>query len=167
MSSSEDLPEVHPLDGRLFGPGQPCFGCAPDHPIGFHLAFERDGVDLVTRFVADERYQGPPGVMHGGLVTTLADEIAAWTIVAGCGRFGFTATMEARFAGPVRIGVAIEGRGRLTSRPARLTKVEVTLRQEGAEKMRAGFTFALPDEKGAEKILGGPLPVAWRRFTRS
>ena len=28
------------MDGSIFGPGQPCFGCGPDHPIGMRLAFE-------------------------------------------------------------------------------------------------------------------------------
>ena len=31
------------LDGRLFGEGQPCFGCSPTHPHGLHLAYERQG----------------------------------------------------------------------------------------------------------------------------
>ena len=65
------------LDGHLFGADQPCFGCGPNHPWGFHLAFERDGEAVVTRFVPGDRYQGPPGIMHGGLVMTLADEVGA------------------------------------------------------------------------------------------
>ena len=35
----------------------------------------------MTTFTPDDRYQGPPGIMHGGLVTTLADEVAAWAII--------------------------------------------------------------------------------------
>ncbi|MBM4357286.1 MAG: hypothetical protein FJ096_04175 [Deltaproteobacteria bacterium] len=70
------------LDPHTFGREQPCFGCAPDHPTGFHLEFEREGDAVRTRFVPSPHHQGPPGILHGGLVTTLADELAAWTIVA-------------------------------------------------------------------------------------
>ncbi|MFT3767835.1 MAG: hypothetical protein QM820_20485 [Minicystis sp.] len=69
-----------PLDPHLFGSGQPCFGCSPEHPIGLRLAFTRRDDEVVTTFVPGEQYQGPPGLMHGGLVTTLADE--GWR----CGR---------------------------------------------------------------------------------
>src|SRR6185295_14883427 len=100
------------LDGRIFGPDQPCFGCSTEHPIGFRLAFTKDGDEIVTTFVPGEQYQGPPGLMHGGLVTTLADELAVWTVLGLKGRMTFTAAIQARLARPVRIGVPIEGRGR-------------------------------------------------------
>jgi len=95
------------VDGSIFGEGQPCFGCAPDHPIGFRLAFERDGDDVVTRFVPSERYQGPPTIMHGGLVATLADEIGAWALVLLLKRFGFTAEMHCKLRQPIRVGKAV------------------------------------------------------------
>ena len=155
-----------PLDPDMFGAEQPCFGCSPTHPIGFHLRFARRGDEVVTRFVPGEKYQGPPGVMHGGLVTTLADEIAAWTIVALKGRFGFTVALEARLSKAVRIGVEIEGRGRIESETSRFTKVAIELHQGGAACLKGLFTFAVLDEAAAEKVIGGPLPEAWKRFAR-
>jgi acyl-coenzyme A thioesterase PaaI-like protein len=158
--------EQTPLDPDIFGPEQPCFGCSPAHPIGFHLRFARRGDEVVTRFVAGDNYQGPPGVMHGGLVTTLADEIAAWTIVAQKGRFGFTVALEARLSKAVRTGVEIEGRGRIESETPRFTKVAVELHQAGALCFRGLFTFAVLDEAAAEKVIGGPLPEAWKKLAR-
>lgn len=155
------------LDGRLFGEGQPCFGCAPDHPAGFRLRFERDGaLAVTTRFVPTERWQGPPGIMHGGLVATLADEIGAWAVLATLGKFGFTAQMEAKLRAPVRIGVEVVGRGEVVRSSARTARVAVALRQHDAQVMTGEFAFALLDEGGAERLLGGPLPEAWRRFAR-
>ena len=63
------------MDGHLFGEDQACFGCGPKHPFGFHLKFEREGDQILTRFLPGPQYQGPPGIMHGGLVMTLADEV--------------------------------------------------------------------------------------------
>jgi uncharacterized protein (TIGR00369 family) len=159
------MSEAH-LDGTLFGPGQPCFGCGPDHPIGFRLQFTREGDEMVTRFTPGERYQGPPGVMHGGLVTTLADEIAAWTVIGLKERMGFTAALSARFKRPVRIGVEVVGRGRITKDATRVLEIAVSLSQEGTACLLGDFTFALLDQAGAERVLGGPLPEAWKRFAR-
>jgi acyl-coenzyme A thioesterase PaaI-like protein len=154
------------LDPDAFGPGQPCFGCSPDHPIGFHLRFAREGDEVVTRFVPGEQYQGPPGIMHGGLVTTLADEIAAWAVIGLLERFGFTAALQVKLHRPVRIGVEVEGRGRIVRETSRVVNVGVRLLQGGAEALTGELTFAILDRSGAERLLGGPLPEAWVRYCR-
>jgi acyl-coenzyme A thioesterase PaaI-like protein len=160
------LDDDGPLDPLLFGANQPCFGCSPTHPIGFRLRFERHGDSVVTRFVPGETYQGPPGIMHGGLVIALADEIGAWTIVAMLGKFGFTAQLEGKLRAPVRIGVEVVGRGRIERGARRVVRTSVELSQGEATVFAGAFTFALLDEKGAEQMLGGPLPEEWRRFAR-
>lgn len=159
-------PDEEPLDPHIFGEDQPCFGCSPTHPNGLHLHFWKCGPEVITRTIPDEDHQGPPGVMHGGLVMTLADELAAWTIVAQKGRFGFTVSMECRLAKPVRIGTWVEGRGRIESDTPRFTKIAVELHQSGSVCFKGTFTFAVLDQAGAEKVLGGPLPEAWKRFAR-
>jgi acyl-coenzyme A thioesterase PaaI-like protein len=53
-----------------------CFGCG-DNPIGFQLPHpEEEGADRYeTTFSFDERHQGGPGLVHGGLVAALLDEV--------------------------------------------------------------------------------------------
>ena len=156
------------LDGSLFNPGNPCFGCSPDHPHGFHLKLEQDedGGGVTARFTPTKDHQGPPGVMHGGLVMTLADEIAAWAIVAKLEKFGFTTSFEGRFRAPVRIGKETLGTGRITKESSRVVRVEVRLSQEGVECFSGELAFVLLDSGGASKLLQGPLPEAWQRFAR-
>ena len=154
------------LDPHVFGAGQPCFGCSPEHPFGFHLRFAKDGDEVVTHFTPGAQYQGPPGIMHGGLVTTLADEIGAWAVIALLGRFGFTASLAAKLHKPVRIGVPLEGRGRIARDAGRVAEVGVTMVQEAQTVFTGEFRFVILDEAGAEKLLGGPLPEAWKKFAR-
>ena len=154
------------MDGSIFGPGQPCFGCGPDHPIGFRLAFEREGDDVVTRFVPTERYQGPPGIMHGGLVATLADEIAAWSIIALLGKFGFTAQMTCKLHKPVRIDVPIVGRGTIVRDARRIVQTRARIQQNDEDAFTGDFTFAILDRAAAEKMLGRALPPEWDAFAR-
>lgn len=154
------------FDGGLFGPGQPCFGCAPDHPAGFRLRFAREGDDVVTRFTPSPRYEGPPTIMHGGLVATLADEIGAWAVILLCDKFGFTAEMQGKLHRPIRTGQEVLGRGRIAKPGARVVGVEVELHQADALAYRGELRFVLLDRRGAERLLGGPLPAAWERFAR-
>lgn len=155
-----------PLDGSLFGPEQPCFGCSPTHPHGLRMTFEREADAITTRFVPEQRHQGPPGCMHGGLVATLADELAAWAIIGLRDKFGFTATFSGTFHQPVRIGVEVAGVSRIVKDRRRLMDVEVELTQEGAMAFTGEFRFVIPDRAGAEKMIGGPLPDAWARWSR-
>jgi acyl-coenzyme A thioesterase PaaI-like protein len=154
------------LDGTLFGADQPCFGCGPSHPAGFRLKFVEQGEEVVTRFLPDDRYQGPPGVMHGGLVFTLADELAAWVIIARLGKFGFTARFEGKLSRPTRLGVEVIGRGRMVRSTTRTAEIEATLSQEDSAVFSARFTFVLLDKAATEKMLGRELPEEWRRFAR-
>ncbi len=162
---AQDFPDG-PLDPHLFGEDQPCFGCSPTHPTGFRLRFAREGSDVVTRFVPGPTHQGPPAIMHGGLVATLADEIAAWAVVALLGKFGFTAAFEGKLKAPVRIGAEVVGRGRIEREAGRIVAVRVELSQGEGLAFTGLFTFVLLDRSGAEKMIGGPLPEAWKRFAR-
>lgn len=155
------------LDPAIFGPDSPCFGCAPGHPTGLHLKFERSGDEVRTRFVPTLHMQGPPGILHGGLVMTLADELGAWAIIGLRERFGFTAAIQARLVRPVRIEEEVLGTARIGVETSRTSLVEVTLTQAGAVAFKGELTFVVMDAKGAEKLLGGPLREAWKRFART
>jgi len=154
------------LDGTIFGPGQPCFGCGPDHPSGFRLEFDTEDDEVVTRFLPTEHFQGPPGIMHGGLVATLGDEIAAWSIIALHGKFGFTAQMTCKLHKPVRIGVPVIGRGAIVKAAHRIVRARARIIQEGVDAFTGDYTFVILDRVAAEKMLGGPLPEAWNKFAR-
>jgi acyl-coenzyme A thioesterase PaaI-like protein len=155
-----------PLDGSLFGPGQPCFGCSPDHPQGLRLRFAKADGAILTRFTPGDLHQGPPGIMHGGLVSTLADEVAAWACIGLLGKFGFTAQMSLRLARPVRVGVPLVARAVVVKDARRIVDVGVRVEQEGLDALTGELRFVILDKGGAEKMLGGPIPPAWERFCR-
>jgi len=161
-----DAPSRELLDPNTFGEESPCFGCSPTHPVGLKLRFERVGDEVRTRYTPPDHFQGPPGVMHGGLVLTLADEIAAWTVVGLERRFGFTGAVQARLKKPVRIGREVVGTGRIVHDRGRVQIIGVTLHQGDELVFDGTFTFAVLDVDGAERLLGIELPASWRRFGR-
>jgi acyl-coenzyme A thioesterase PaaI-like protein len=128
--------------------------------------FAREGDEIVTRMTPGEPYQGPPGIMHGGLVMTLADEIGAWAIIALLEKFGVTAEMSGKLRRPVRIGRELEGRGRIAKPGGRVVGVAVKISQDGELAYEGELRLVLLDQRGAERLIGRPLPEAWRRFSR-
>jgi acyl-coenzyme A thioesterase PaaI-like protein len=150
----------------MFGKESQCFGCAPEHPIGFRLSFVREGNVLRTEFTPSKQYQGPLGVMHGGLVTALADELAAWAIVAFRGQFGFTASIEAKLLLPVRIEVPLLASATITRDTKRLVDIETVLTQSDKRVYLGKFKFVVLDQAGAEKLMGVTLPPEWASFAR-
>lgn len=154
------------LDPHVFGAGQPCFGCSPDHPIGFHLRFAKGDGEIVTRFVPGDTYQGPPGIMHGGLVMTLGDEVGAWAIIGLLGKFGFTASFAGKLKKPVRIGEELVATGTIVRDTTRVVVSRVVITQGEVVCFEGEYTFVIVDEAGAEKLIGRPLPDVWKRFAR-
>src|SRR5204863_2396168 len=120
--------------------------------------FVDEGEQVVTRFTPGEKHQSAPGMMHGGLVFTLADELAAWALVARLGKFGFTTHFAGKMRRPVRPSLEVEGRARIVRSTTRTAEVEVELRQEGEAAFTGSFTFVILDRSGAEKLMGQPMP---------
>lgn len=158
------MPEL--LDGTLFGREQPCFGCGPAHPIGFRLQFAIEGPETVARFTPNDLHQGPPGVMHGGLVSTLIDEVGAWAVIAHRRKFGFTTSLACRFHRAVRIGPEITCRAEIKKETSRLMDVSVQVHQSGELAASGELRFVILGRAAAEKLIGQTLPPEWQVFTR-
>ena len=151
----------HELDPYVFGKEQKCFGCGPHNEKGFRLRFRREGDEVVTRFTASAGLEGPPGVFHGGLQATIADEVAGWTLVGMLGRMGFTTSMNVRYVRPVRIDEEVEARGKIMSRTGNIVTVSVVLKQAGKTALMGRVSYMLPDADKAKQYLDGTVPESW------
>jgi len=91
-----------------------CFACGEDNPIGLKLTFSQDGESYVSTFVADRVYQGYEGIIHGGILATLLDEIMARYIWERHGPAA-TAKLCVTYRRPAPVGQSIELRGWITA----------------------------------------------------
>jgi uncharacterized protein (TIGR00369 family) len=78
------------------------------------------------RVTVGKPHEGPPGMVHGGVVATLLDHVLARAIRAA-GRGGLTATLTVTYRRPVPLGVPLlataevgASEGRRTTATARL-----------------------------------------------
>ena len=87
-------------EGRLQGKnheGYNCFGCSPDNPIGLHLEFYEDGDYIVSTWHPEHNYQGWVDTMHGGILSTLIDEVCGWVVTRKLQTSGYTVQLNVKF----------------------------------------------------------------------
>lgn len=101
-----------------------CFACGRRNPIGLHLQFDCGEEGVSAHFVPELVHQGYPGIMHGGLVSTLLDETMAYAVIHACGP-AVTGELQVRLRGRgVPIGTPVNLRGRVTGQRSRLVWAE-------------------------------------------
>lgn len=87
--------------------GYNCFACCPDNKSGLQMTFYEDGEYIYSKWKPRQIFQGYMNVLHGGIQSTLIDEIASWTCYIKAGTAGVTARIEVRYKLPVYVDKGI------------------------------------------------------------
>lgn len=78
------------------------------NPVGLHLhIYEIASGEVEATYIAPDYLQGYPGVLHGGIVAALIDEISGCALRGSdplAPRFMFTATLEVKYRRNMPIG---------------------------------------------------------------
>lgn len=138
-----------------------CFVCGLENPTGLKVSFYVDKQGHVTATVVlDDRFQGYPGVAHGGVVATLLDETLARAVMtADPNRFMVTGRLTTRYRKPTPLGVPLRLEGRVLRDRGRLAECAAYLyAPDGSLTAEAvGLLTQLPDnvvEQQLERDLG-------------
>ncbi|WP_405163318.1 PaaI family thioesterase [Nocardia sp. NBC_01499] len=84
-------------------PDYHCFGCSPHNPTGLRLAFTPHPDGLQARFRLGREFESYPGVVHGGLVGVICDEVMGNLIVLARNYPAFTVSQRTRFITPLLV----------------------------------------------------------------
>jgi uncharacterized protein (TIGR00369 family) len=104
-----------------------CFGCGKHNPIGLKLTFaEEDGV-YIARFTPRAEHQSYDGTIHGGIISTLLDEVMGRYLYVNKGRNVATAKLEVRFRKPTPIGQELTIRGWVVKERGKLIETAGTV----------------------------------------
>jgi acyl-coenzyme A thioesterase PaaI-like protein len=104
-----------------------CFVCGVENDSGLHLRFyetEDNPPQVVAHYTIQERFQGYPGVAHGGILATMLDEVTSRTVFrVDPPRFVVTARLTMRYRKPVPLGTSLKLVGRVVEDKGRVITV--------------------------------------------
>jgi uncharacterized protein (TIGR00369 family) len=100
-----------------------CFACGTLNTNGLQLPLHMERGRAWTEVALDRRFEGWEGMVHGGILCAILDEVMAWALVAE-DHWGVTARMSVEFKRPVHVGQTIHGEGRITRSRKRIVDAE-------------------------------------------
>ncbi|MDR0577764.1 MAG: PaaI family thioesterase [Candidatus Accumulibacter sp.] len=87
--------------------GMPCFACGANNPAGLHMDFHTDGRRVYSFVTVPPVMAGWSRTAHGGILSTMLDEIMCWSIIYLQGKMAVTQSMTVEFRKPVQVGQAL------------------------------------------------------------
>ncbi len=150
----------------MTGPGRPlpwsdtCFVCGEANPGGLRARFELLGGEARLPVTVDPRFDGYPGVVHGGVVSALLDETIGWACSVHAHRLTVTVELTVRFRRPVPSGRPLTVRGRFVEMRRNLLVGEGEVVDAGGRVLATGrgVFSPLPEERSREILLQLRMP---------
>lgn len=125
--------------------GNNCFACGSANPIGLNLSFYRQGDYVCSDIVLQESYEGWENMAHGGIVSTLLDEVMSWAVMYFLRTFSVTRSMKIKYIRPIPLHRLLTVKGRLAEdQNRRLCKTRGVIQDEDKNILARGeATFAI------------------------
>ena len=101
-----------------------CFVCGEKNECGLNLSFRACADIVEARWTPREEHCGYKGVVHGGIVSAVLDEIMGWTGWLEYRKYYLTAELTVRFLSPTRAGEEYLARARLIKTGRKLYTAE-------------------------------------------
>jgi uncharacterized protein (TIGR00369 family) len=141
-----------------------CFGCSPVNPYGLRMQFLTDGQAVYSRVRVPEHLCGWSNIVHGGVLSTILDEIMSWSAIHLLKRIALTQTMTVEFIKPVQVGSELEAQARVreTNGPNDASTEGVIYGQKGEACARATATFKVFSPAVARRLgIADEASIQW------
>jgi uncharacterized protein (TIGR00369 family) len=133
-----------------------CFACGSANPCGLHMKFFTDGEKLYSTVVPPAHLSGWESLLHGGIISTLLDEIMAWTAIHLLQRIILTKSMQVEFLRPIHVNTELEVQGWVEAQEGHKAWIQgVILDSQGHRMAESKGELVLfePDSKVLQRIL--------------
>ncbi|MDH3789305.1 MAG: PaaI family thioesterase [Xanthomonadales bacterium] len=103
-----------------------CFVCGRSNPVGLYMQFYDDTEnEVVSEYTVPAHYQGYPGIVHGGVVASMLDEIVGRVSMIGDHHhFMMSVRLQVLYRHPVPVETPLRVVGRILRLRGRLGKAE-------------------------------------------
>jgi acyl-coenzyme A thioesterase PaaI-like protein len=145
-----------------------CFICGMQNPVGLHLHFYETGPGTVeTTYTAPAHFQGYPGVLHGGIVSAIIDEVSGRTHMGAdpaTPRFMYTAKLEIRYRRTVPVGQPLKIIGRAGRSRGKTAEAWAGIYRDGADELLAEGNVLLIDVPEEQFDLSRLDELGWQVY---
>lgn len=109
-----------------------CFVCGDNNSVGLRAKFFFDDGTAFTEYTAEKRFEGYLGVLHGGIISTLLDEVMIKSLLAR-GIYSMTVELTVRFKKAVNVGEKLFLEGYVEEEKGRLFITGGEVRNENGD----------------------------------
>lgn len=148
---------------------QRCFACGQHNPYGLHLVFRQEDQSIVADFQPREEHQGFPGILHGGIVAAVLDEVLGRTSLLGIHpAWTMTGRLEIRYRRHVPYGPLLRVRATLETERRRMLQARGVLSLAEDEQTvlaeASGIFLPLPEQVADEVMRDFPCLRHFMQF---
>ncbi len=131
-----------------------CFGCSTDNPVGLQMSFKAGKDKVVSEVMVPQHLCGWNNLVHGGVLTTILDEIMSWTAIHFLKKLVMTKNLNVSFHKSVMVGDSIKAVGRIKKEHNRheVLMEGVLLDNNDKKCVTAEAVFALLPSKVANRL---------------
>ena len=90
-----------------------CFGCSPVNASGLQMKFFANRDTVISNITIPDHLCGWSNIAHGGVLTTVLDEIMSWAALHFLKRITMTRSIRIEFIKPVYIRNLLKAEGRV------------------------------------------------------
>jgi len=124
--------------------GYNCFACGTANPIGLNLHFYVSGKYVCSDVALRKDYEGWENMAHGGIVSTLLDEVMSWAVIYFKRIFFVTRSMRIKYLKPVPLDTQLTVKAHiLEEKRGRINQVRGFIHDQATNTLvRGEATFA-------------------------
>ena len=101
---------------------QLCYACGKNNEHGLKLKFHHENQEITTNYTATDIHQGFPNHLHGGIISTILDEVMSRVCLI-YGKWGMTANMSIKYLKPISIGTKFKATAKAVRQNRKLIEV--------------------------------------------
>ena len=131
-----------------------CFGCSPVNSSGLQMNFFADRETVFSNLTIPEHLCGWSNIAHGGVLTTILDEIMSWAALHFIKRITMTKSMNIEFIKPVYIRNPLKAEGKVLEISGKHDVVMegILYNEKGVACAKSTANFAIFSPKVAKRL---------------
>jgi uncharacterized protein (TIGR00369 family) len=157
MENSEPNPNLHGFHSNALPNlwSGDCFGCSPRNQYGLKLQVSVSENGCFSHAKVPKQFSGFDGIVHGGIVATLLDEISAWTLIINIQELCVTQNVTIQYHRPVPVNTSILVEGSILNANRHSATIRSFIKSlDGKVLAESISTWIIPGFEALAKITG-------------